>query len=89
MVKRPSRLVTVLYDPEKRQILGRGGRFMPLDEFSKYPPEQQEDIVPHSGAPSADDPDDVDPDPGPQVKCINGMEHWCYLNRCYPTGKSC
>ena len=33
-----SKLIAVFYDPDTRRIWGKGGKFVSLDEFAKYPP---------------------------------------------------
>jgi hypothetical protein len=89
-MQRTSRpLIVLFYDPETRNVWGRGGRFVALEEFVKYPPTQQEDVIPPAAAPAIPDPADVPEAPGPEIKCINGQEHVCFQNRCYPTGRSC
>ena len=84
-----SGLIAVLYDTRTKRLLGRDGKFVSVEEFLRYPPERQADLVPREGTPSVDDPKDVEGDPGPVRKCINGKEHWCYLNQCYATGANC
>jgi hypothetical protein len=89
MATKSTRLIAVLYDPDTKRLLGRGGQFVSVEDFPKYAPERQEDIVPNQRTHAVDDPDEVEPEPGPEIKCLNGKEHWCYLGRCYPTGKTC
>ena len=89
MERKSSPLIVVYYDPETRRVWGRGGRFVALEEFVKYPPAKQEDLVPPTATPSIPDPAGVPEEPGPELKCISGQEHVCYQNRCYPTGRTC
>lgn len=89
MARKSRQLIVLFYDSETRKVWGKGGRFVSLEEFVKYPPAEQNDVVPPKQTESIPDPREVPPEPGPVLKCINGLEYLCYLDRCYPTGRSC
>jgi hypothetical protein len=87
MSLKASQLITVFYDPDGRRVWS-GGKFVSLEEFVRYPPSSQADAVARGGEGAVDDPG-TEPEPGPELKCIEGQEHICYLSRCFPTGRSC
>jgi hypothetical protein len=89
MARKSKELIVLFYDPGTRMVWGKGGKFVSLEEFVKYPPVTQNEVTPPKQSESIPDPPDVEPEPGPVLKCINGKEHLCYLDRCYPTGRDC
>jgi hypothetical protein len=88
MEQRYSKLITLFYNPNAQTIWSRG-RFVPVQEFVRSLPKEQADLIPSEQDSSVKDPEDVDPEDGPVIKCINGMEHICYQTVCYRTGRSC
>lgn len=92
MEPRKSQLIPLFYDPDTRTVWSRG-RFVSLQEFVSRPPLHARDLVPSEEeareSSPVPDPDDVDPEPGATIKCINGREHLCYFSVCYATGRSC
>ena len=87
-MERRNNLIVVFYDPATRLVWGRGGKFVSLEEFAKYPPSEQREVIPQQ-AESVPNPKDIPPDPGPTVKCINGQEHLCFDHVCFQTGRTC
>jgi hypothetical protein len=82
MEPRKSGLVWVLYRPETQTILGQKGKFVRLEDFVKYPPAEQGDVLPPPNE-SIPDPPEVGPEHGPVIKCINGELHVCLGDRCW------
>jgi len=88
MAQKYSKLITLFYNPDDQTIWSEG-RFIPLQEFVRAPPKRQEDVIPPKQKETTSDPEDIDPEDGPVIKCINGMEHVCYQTSCFATGRSC
>ena len=91
MIQDTGELVVLFYNPATRKVTGRGGKFVSLEDFAKYPPRNQEEILPKGEEGSVPNPRDVPPLPGPVLKCIDGKLHVCLdtTNRCYNTGVDC
>jgi len=76
-------ILAVLYDSDRRLLLGVGGKWVTCAEFEKHPPKRPEDLVPSEATRIEES------DPGPTYKCINHVLYVCDNNRCYSLSSPC
>jgi hypothetical protein len=80
MANPKARFLVVLYDTERRLLLGKGGKFMGAQEFMENPPGEAQDLIPGGVAPTP-----KPTDPGPHYECINQQIFVCDdTGRCTP-----